>query len=571
MSDTISLRINGAPFEVTSSGVTPLTTVLRDELGLEGTKVGCGSGDCGACTVLIDGEAYCACLVAVGRLQDRSVTTVEGLGSEPLGTRLQASFLRHGAAQCGFCTPGMLMAARVLIGENPTPTPDEVERALGGVLCRCTGYRPIIEAVVDYSVELDDDTPVPVGKAVGTSIIRVDGPERVSGRAVYGADAIPREALVLKIVRSPHARARFIFGDLDTYVTSHASVHAVLSAVDVTGVNRFGVIPGFIDQPVFAEKESRFAGEAVAAVVFDPDGDQSLDDFPIEWHALPGLESVGDAMADGARLLHADRHGNVLVEGHVERGDVDEALASSDVVASGSFTTPFVEHAYLEPEAGWAEIVGDVVVIHVTTQAAYMDKESTAAILGVPPHLVRVVPTEVGGGFGSKLDVSVQPYLALAARRLRHPVRLVYDRRESMISTTKRHPSVLKVRIGASRDGLLRGIHFDGTFNTGAYASWGPTVANRVPVHASGPYFVPHYRAHTRKLFSPTHSPRACSGASASLRPPLLRRYSSTTWPTTSAWTVWNSDSATHSPLARPQSPGNSSRRASGSATVSRR
>ena len=501
MSEAFSLNVNGSSYDVSAPGPTVLTEVLRNELGLKGTKVGCGSGDCGACTVLVDGEAHCACLLPVGRLEGRSILTVEGLADDELGARLQASFLRHGAAQCGFCTPGMLMAARSLVGQNPTPTADEVEKALGGVLCRCTGYRSIIEAVLGYSAEPEIEV-APVGKAVGASISRVDGIERVSGSAVYGADAIPRDALTIRIIRSPYARARFVMGDLDGYVQSRPDVCAVLTCADVTGINRFGVIPGFVDQAVFAEEVTRFAGEAVAAVVFEPETDFSLDGFPIEWQELPALESMVDAMAEGSPLIHEDHLGNILIEGHVQRGDVEHALESSDAVASGVFTTPFVEHAYIEPEAGWAEVIGDVVVIHVTTQTAYMDQASTAAILGVADDMVRVVPTEVGGGFGGKLDVSVQPYLALAAKQLRRSVQITYDRRESMMSTTKRHPSRLNVRIGANREGFVTGVDFEGTFNTGAYASWGPTVANRVPVHASGPYFVPHYRAHTRAVLT---------------------------------------------------------------------
>ena len=501
MTEALRLRVNGRDYEVEVPGSTVLTDVLRNELGLEGTKVGCGSGDCGACTVLIDGEAFCACVVAVGRLGGRAITTVEGLAGDEIGSRLQASFLRHGAAQCGFCTPGMLMAAQALVAENPAPSAAEVEQALGGVLCRCTGYRAIVEAVVNVASS-DEFEVAPVGKAVGTSIVRVDGPERVEGRAVYGADRAPKGALVIKTVRSPYARARFSIGDLESYRVRHPDVALVLTAADVPGVNRFGVIPKFFDQPVFAEEEARFAGEAVAAVVFEPGGEQSVSDFPVTWEPLSAALSIETALEERSHQLHDDRPGNILVRGYVERGDVERALAEADIVASGVITTPFIEHAYLEPEAGWAALENDVVVVHVTTQAAYMDRESTAAILGVAEHRVRIVPTEVGGGFGGKLDVSLQPYLALAAQRLGRPVRMVYDRRESMTSTTKRHASFLEVRAGARSDGCVTAVDFVGTFDTGAYASWGPTVANRVPVHASGPYFVPNYRARSRAVLT---------------------------------------------------------------------
>ncbi len=501
MGEYIRTRINGVDTEVHSGGSTPLSTVLRDELGLTGTKVGCGSGDCGACTVLVDDAPICSCLTPVGQVEGRHVLTVEGLAGDGLGERLQRSFLAHGAAQCGFCTPGMLMAARALVGRTTQPTSEAVEEALGGVLCRCTGYRPIVEALVDFDVNAPK-VEAPVGGAVGASIERLDGPERVSGAALFGADAVPRNALVMRIVRSPFAHASFTIGDLEEYQTSHPDVRLVLTARDVTGLNKFGVIPGFFDQPVYAEGETRFHGEAVAAVVFETGSGAAIEDFPVRWRELPAISSIDEALDPVAPLVLAERPGNVLVEGYAERGDVDRALADAAVVVHGEFTTPFIEHAYIEPEAGWAQMDGEVVVIHACTQAAYMDRTSTALVLGVPEEQVRVVPTEVGGGFGGKLDVAVQPHLALAARRLNQPVALIYDRRESMMSTTKRHPSLMRVRVGANSDGRIVAMDFDGSFNTGAYASWGPTVANRVPVHASGPYVTSNYRARTRAVLT---------------------------------------------------------------------
>ncbi len=501
MSENIRTRINGVETEVYSEGSTPLSTVLRDELGLTGTKVGCGSGDCGACTVLVDDAPLCSCLTPVGQVEGRDVVTVEGLAGDELGARLQSSFLAHGAAQCGFCTPGMLMAARALVGRTTRPTSEEVEGALGGVLCRCTGYRPIVGALIDFDVEIAK-VEAPAGGAVGVSIERLDGPERVSGAALFGADAVPSDALVMRIVRSPFPHASFIIGDLEEYQANHPDVRLVLTARDVTGTNSFGVIPGFFDQPVYAVGETRFHGEAVASVVFETGSDAEIEDFPVQWRELSAIESIDEALDPAAPLVQAERQGNILVEGYVERGDVDREMADAAVVVSGEFTTPFIEHAYIEPEAGWAQMDGDVIVIHACTQAAYMDRTSTALVLGVPEEQVRIVPTEVGGGFGGKLDVAVQPHLALAARRLDQPVALIYDRRESMMSTTKRHPALMRVKVGANSDGRVTAMDFDGSFNTGAYASWGPTVANRVPVHASGPYATPNYRAHTRAVLT---------------------------------------------------------------------
>ena len=219
--------------------------------------------------------------------------------------------------------------------------------------------------------------------------------------------------------------------------------------------------------------------------------------FPLTWTELPAVMSLDEARADDAPRLHEGRDGNVLVRGNVRRGDLDQAFTSAEVEVEGVFETGFIEHAYIEPEAGYAERVGDRVEVQVTTQSPHMDRTELEAILGLPEEGVRIKPTAVGGGFGSKLDLSVQPYLALAAWKLGRPVRLTYTRPESMMSTTKRHPSRLHGRIGATRDGRLTAMDFSGEFNTGAYASWGSTVANRVPVHAGGPYVYDAYRART--------------------------------------------------------------------------
>jgi len=237
----------------------------------------------------------------------------------------------------------------------------------------------------------------------------------------------------------------------------------------------------------------------VAMVVGEPDAMAALDleGFPVTWEELVPLMSIDEALADGAPRLHAEREGNVLIRGKVRSGDVEATLGAADVVVEGAFETGFIEHAYIEPEAGFAVRVGDRLEVQVTTQSPHMDRTELEAILGLPEAAVRILPTAVGGGFGSKLDLSVQPYVALAAWLLHRPVRLTYTRPESMRSTTKRHPARMSVRVGATREGRLLAMDFTGEFDTGAYASWGSTVANRVPVHAGGPYVYEAYRART--------------------------------------------------------------------------
>jgi CO/xanthine dehydrogenase Mo-binding subunit/aerobic-type carbon monoxide dehydrogenase small subunit (CoxS/CutS family) len=502
----LRFTLNGRPAAFEAAPTRRLSDLLREEAGLTGTKVGCDAGDCGACTVLLDGRPVCACLTPAARAAGREVLTVEGLAAAGFAP-LQQAFLRHGAAQCGICTPGMLMAAAALLARTSRPSRPEVEAALGGVLCRCTGYRRIAAAVLD-AWRPPEPIPAPAaGAAVGARLQRLDGRPKVEGADAFGADEWQSGGLVLKAVRSPHPRAAFAFGDLAAWRAARPEVAAVLTAADIPGRNRFGAIPPFADQPALAETQARFRGEAVALVAFEdlPGACLDLGDFPVAWTPLTALTDPDAATAENAPLLHPDRPSNLLTEGWVRRGDAAAVLAASPCTVSGTFATSFVEHAYIEPEAGAAWMEGDTLVIRACTQAPFMDRDDTAAVLGLPPERVRIVPAAIGGGFGSKLDLSVQPLLGLAALATGRPVRMTYTRRESMVSTTKRHPARIAATLGCDREGRLTALAFEGVFDTGAYASFGPTVAARVPVHATGPYRVPAVLARARAIH--THGP----------------------------------------------------------------
>jgi CO/xanthine dehydrogenase Mo-binding subunit/aerobic-type carbon monoxide dehydrogenase small subunit (CoxS/CutS family) len=497
----VGFTLNGTPVVADPCAGERLSHTLRERLGAREVKIGCNAGDCGACTVLVAGDPVCACLMPAHQAEGHSVETVAGLRADPLAVRLAESFQDHQAAQCGICTPGMMVAAIALLRAVPAPSEAQVQDALGGVLCRCTGYRKIIDAVVAVGTGW---TPHDGSGAVGTAVRRVDGAAKIAGTERFGDDVAPADALVVQVIRSPHPRALFRFGDLEAWSRAKTGLSCTLTAADVPGRNAFGVIPAFVDQPVFAEIEVRFRGEAVAAVVGTAAAMASFDaaDFPVSWTPLPALAGVEDALADGAPLLHPDKSQNIMCGGFVSCGNAEAALAKADVVVEGQFRSGFVEHAYIEPEAGFAVVRDGRVEIHACTQAPVMDQDSMADILALPRDSIRIVPTAVGGGFGSKLDLSVQPYLALAAIRTGQPVRMAYSRTESMQSTTKRHPSDLRVRVGAMRDGTLCGMVFEGDFNTGAYASWGPTVATRVPIHASGPYRIADYTARSRGVYT---------------------------------------------------------------------
>ncbi len=519
---TVSFTLNGQPACVTAAPFASLADSLREELGLTGTKIGCEAGDCGACTVLLDGAQVCACLVATAQVEGASIDTVEGDGPAGVLDRLRSAFLAHGAAQCGICTPGMLMAAADLLSRQPAPGRQEVEDAIGGVLCRCTGYLKIVEAVLDVGAKGSDplrssspgmegraegSDPMRPACAVGARLPRVDGQPKVAGTDIFGADEAPADALWMRVVRSPHARARFTLGDLAAVKARTPGLAAILTAADVPGENSFGIFPKLRDQPVLAPGHVRFRGEAVLALVGSRQAVEGLSDadLPIAWQPEAPLAGIDAALAPGAPALHPGFPDNVLARGNLRCGDVAAGHAGAAATVEGHFQTSFVEHAYIEPEAGFAVPIGpgpDRIEVTACTQAPYMDREETARMLGVDPARVRIRPTACGGGFGGKLDVSVQPLLAVAAWVTRRPVRIVYTRTESMASTTKRHPAAIRAKASADAEGRLLAFEMQADFNTGAYASWGPTVANRVPVHGQGPYKVPNVWNRTRAVFT---------------------------------------------------------------------
>ncbi|TAK00673.1 MAG: 2Fe-2S iron-sulfur cluster binding domain-containing protein [Chloroflexota bacterium] len=539
MTAWIAFSVNGRPVDVEVDPMRRLADVLRDDLGLTGTKIGCDAGDCGACTVRLDGRQVAACLVPVAQAAGTEVRTVEGLADDGSGSggghergggaglkphefadlaALQRAFLEAGAAQCGICTPGMLMAADDLLERTHQPTEAQVRDALGGVLCRCTGYRKILEAVAVVAAAPDAAAAevasagpsLPAsGGAVGARLVKVDGIGRVDGTAAFGADERPEGCLGVRAVRSPHARARFTIGDLEALHARHPGLVKVLTAADVPGQNRYGIYPTGKDQPVLAEGEVRHRGEAVCALVAEEAVLDAIDDaeIPIAWQPLDPIADIDAATAPGAPLLHAHAPGNVLVRGRLARGDVDRGFAATGARAAVEVETTFVEHAYIEPEAGWARRVGDRIEVTVSTQAPYMDRDEVALILGIGPGQVRIVPTACGGGFGGKLDLGVHGLVAVAAWLLDRPARAVWTRPESMAASPKRHPARIRASAAADSDGRLTAFRFHGDFDTGAYASWGPTVANRVPVHAMGPYAVPAVLATSRAIH--TNNPPA--------------------------------------------------------------
>jgi CO/xanthine dehydrogenase Mo-binding subunit/aerobic-type carbon monoxide dehydrogenase small subunit (CoxS/CutS family) len=504
--DDLCLAVNGAELCVPLREGASLLDVLREDVGLTGTKAGCLEGECGACTVWVDGRLVAACLYPAARAAGAAVTTIEGLAS-PDGALhpVQEAFVQAGAVQCGICIPGMVMAAARLLEERPAPTRAEIRAHLAGNLCRCTGYAKILDAVELAGRFLREGRVEPRrGGGVGHGAARVDAEAKVRGAALYGDDHARPGALHLKVVRSPHAHAA-VLGMDPAAALACPGVVGVLTAADVPGRNAYGIIVE--DQPVFCDTVVRYVGDAVAAVVAETreGAEAGARALRVDYRPLPPVESVAAASRPGAPALHPT--GNLLARPTVRRGDVDRALAGAAVAVEGVWETQWIEHAYIEPEAGIAypDADGSITLV-VSTQTPYMDRDATARVLGWPPERVRVVQAVTGGGFGGKLDLSVQPYLALAVRTFGRPVRCAFSREESVLATVKRHPYRVRFRLGADAAGCFTAVDAEIAGDTGSYASWGPTVITRACVHAAGPYAVGHVRAEGR-LWHTTNPP----------------------------------------------------------------
>lgn len=511
----IALRVNGEPRRLAVSPQTTLLQVLRDYLHLTGTKNGCGQGHCGACTVIVNGKAVRACITKAARLDGAIVETIEGLAQGDRLHPLQEAFIREGAIQCGFCTPGMIMAAKALLDANPHPSIQDIHKALEHNLCRCTGYGSIIRAIQAVAQGRYGASPPPSAQeepsqTIGRPLPRPDARAKATGAALYAADLWFEGMLHAKVLRSRHPHARVLRID-----TSRAKalpgVAAVLTAEDIPGTRVNGLVRR--DWPVLVGvgEKVRYMGDALALVAAETEeiAQKALELIEVDYEPLPGVFSVQEALAPGAPLVHDDAPGNLLKHIAVRKGDVATGFAQADVILEGEFRTPFIEHAFLEPEAGVATVREETegqgreggkekglpfITVYVGSQIPFADRRLVAEVLALPEERVRIVQTAVGGAFGGKEDVSVQPLVALLAMATGRPVKLVYSRQESILTHPKRHATTIRLKIGATREGRLLAV--EGTIwgDSGAYASLGESVMTRTATHLAGPYVVPHVK-----------------------------------------------------------------------------
>ena len=500
----IQLTVNHAVRELWISEDTLLLDVIRDQLGLTGAKRGCGKGECGACTVLMDGLPIMSCIYPAIKAEGRSILTIENLGDQKKLHPIQEQFIEKGAVQCGFCTPGLILSSKALLDKNPQPSEYEIRLAISGNLCRCTGYKKVVEAIEAAAdqiagKEVGIDREEPTGGSIGRSIVRVDGIAKVTGEAVFADDLYMPNMLFASVLRSPLPCAQIVSIDCSE-AKKLPGVKAVLTAKDIPGINRYGAI--IKDQQYLAEERVRFVSDPIAVVAAETKelAKQALKKIHVDYKKLPAVFDPEEAMKPGAPQVH--ENGNILHHRKIRKGKVAEGFDQADIVVEKRFKSQTVEHAYIEPEAAIAYMDHGQMVVQTCTQAPHYTRSEIAAMLRFPINKVRIIQTTTGGGFGGKGDLSAQPYAALCSYITGRPVKYVFTREESILSSTKRHAFNLYYKFGATQDGRLIAAQVLIIGNTGAYASFAPAVLTRSATMALGPYDCPNVHVDAYAIYT---------------------------------------------------------------------
>ncbi len=478
--------INGSLVE-TEKNVS-LLRFLRDEMHLTSVKDGCSEGSCGACTVLIDGKTIRSCTIKTNSLSGKHIVTVEGL-TEFEKDVFTYAFGEAGSVQCGFCTPGMVMCAKSLIDQNPNPTENDVRRAIRFNICRCTGYVKIVKGIL-LAAEIFRIGKIPDKKIqwkIGANVHRIDVKEKVIGTGKYADDIFMEGMVYASAVRSKYPRAIVKAIHTDE-AKALPGVVCVLTAQDIPGENKVGHLVKDWDTMIAVGSMTHFLGDTICVVAAESRdiAEQAKALIKIDYEVLPFITSPEEAMKKDAPLVH--RSGNLLSHKHISRGNAEKAIAHSKFVLHEKFSTPWTEHAFLEPECAVSYPDGDGVMILSSDQSVYDTQRETAPMLGLPPEKVKVQNCLIGGGFGGKEDVTVQHLSALVAYLTKRPCKMKFSRPESILFHPKRHPMDMDFTLGCDENGIIQGVKAVVVTDTGAYASLGGPVLERACTHASGPY-----------------------------------------------------------------------------------
>jgi 4-hydroxybenzoyl-CoA reductase subunit alpha len=514
MERVITLIVNGDSYTFAVRPNVTLLEVLRDEIGLTGTKRGCDLGDCGSCTVILDGEPVKSCLVLAVAVNGSDVTTIEGLEQNGEMHPLQRSFIARGAIQCGYCTPGMLLACKALIDRNPQPSVAEIKQALGGNLCRCGGYQRIIEAIQHWqdhtgedAIDLLAEDEAQDRNVVGRSHHRSDGPAKATGRAIFTEDIKLPNMLYGRVLVSPHAHA--LIKSIDTSAAEALpGVKAVITGQDVSDV-LYGVSPARYDEYVLAKDKVRFVGDEVAAVaaVDEATASRALDLVKVDYERLPAVLDPFAALEDGAPVIHEQARGKNNVNTKVDHcfGEVEKGFAEADEVLEQRFVGNWIYQSPIEPHCAisqWDRIKGTL-TIWSSTQVPHYLHNQLARVLELPHAKIRVIRPYVGGGFGGKAEAMALDFCsAYLARKTGRPVKMTYTREEMFYHHRGRHKQYMDMKIGVKNDGTITAVDFNNVLDGGAYTSFGVITAYYAGFMIPTLYHIPAYRYLGRRMYT---------------------------------------------------------------------
>ena len=484
-----SFFVNGKRYETKQDQ--KLLPFLRDVCGLTSVKDGCSEGACGTCHVLIDGKAVKACVPKLSKLEGKHIVTVEGLDETEKEIFVRA-FGEAGAVQCGFCIPGMVISAKGLLDVNPDPTRAQAADAIKNNICRCTGYKKIIDGILLAARYKREGLPEEKQYTwkFGERVPRLDVREKVLGTGKYPDDIYLDGMIYGSAVRSAYPRARVLAIHTEK-AKALPGVVGVFTAEDIPGSVKVGHLKKDWDTLVPVGQITHYLGDAIALVAAESKEilQEAKELVEVEYEELEMVRNPYEAMKEGAPLVHEEEKDNLLAHWHVSRGDAAKAIENSRYVLSDHFSTPWTEHAFLEPECAVAVPDGEGgVQLYTTDQGTYATQHETMEMLGLPPEKVKVQNMLVGGGFGGKEDVTVQHHAALIAYLTGRSVKVKLTRKESILIHPKRHPMDMKFTIGCNEDGMIQGVIAEVISDTGAYASLGGPVLQRACTHASGPY-----------------------------------------------------------------------------------
>ena len=482
-----TLNVNGNTY--TANHDKKLLAFLRDDLRLTAAKDGCSEGACGACTVLVDGKKVKACIPKISTLEGKSILTVEGLSQREKDVYTHC-FAEAGAVQCGFCIPGMVISAKSLIDENKAPTREEVKQAIKGNLCRCTGYKKIEEAILDAARYMREDLPVPEPETearMNSRFKRVDAREKVLGIGEYVDDIIVPHMIYAKALRTKYPRAVINAIDFEEAL-KHPDCVEILTAEDVPN-NKIGHLVTDWDVMIAVGGTTRYIGDALALV--GSRREESLNEIlaliKVDYTELTPITDPQEALKPDAPLIHSK--GNIMRKEVLIRGNAEEAIKNSKYVVTRHYSTPFNDHAFMEPECAIAIPEGeDGLLLYTGSQSVYDEQHEISHMLGIPAEKIHSSSKLVGGGFGGKEDMTVQHHAALMAWYTKLPVKVKFSRQESLNYHTKRHAMEMDFTTACDENGILTGMKAVLIADTGAYASLGGPVLQRACTHAAGPY-----------------------------------------------------------------------------------